>query len=211
MAILLGEALTLERCPHCDVDSPYLKRHNAFPTADHLNENKRTWSTYICRRCGGVVNAFADGENQNGPMVAYYPTVSPPPGSDEAIPESARKYLGQAHASRNRAPAGAVILAASAVDAMLKKKGYTDGSLYARIDKAATDHLITDGMAKWAHQVRLPANDQRHADEEADFPTAEDAQRSIDFAVALAEFIYVLPARVNRGIKQAGQGLRGGA
>jgi hypothetical protein len=83
---------------------------------------------------------------------------------------------------------------------MLKIKGLRDGSLYARIHKAATDHLITEEMAKWAHQIRLDANDQRHADEEAPPPSEDDAKRSIDFASALAEFLFVLPSRVTRGL-----------
>ena len=51
------------------------------------------------------------------------------------------------------------MLAASAVDSMLKEKGYKDGSLYKRIEQAAGDHLITAEMASWAHEVRLDAND----------------------------------------------------
>jgi hypothetical protein len=102
------------------------------------------------------------------------------------------------------APAGAVMLAASAVDAMLKLKGYADGSLYTRIEKAVTDHAITADMAKWAHAVRLDANDQRHADQAAILPTQEDAKRVIDFAAALAEILFVLPSRVQRGIQPKG-------
>ena len=56
------------------------------------------------------------------------------------------------------------MLSASSIDAMLKSKGYKKGNLYKRIEKAAEDHLITSEMAKWAHQVRLGANDERHAD-----------------------------------------------
>jgi hypothetical protein len=92
------------------------------------------------------------------------------------------------------------MLAASAVDAMLKLKGYIDGSLKSRIDKAAANHVITGDMALWAHAVRLDANDQRHSDESATLPTAEDASRCIDFASALAEILFVLPKRVARGI-----------
>jgi hypothetical protein len=33
----------------------------------------------------------------------------------------------------------------------------------------------------WAHHVRLGANDQRHADKNAGFPTKEDAEKSIEF------------------------------
>ena len=108
-------------------------------------------------------------------------------------------FLQQAMESLH-APAGAVMLAGSAVDSMLKLKGYTEGSLYARIEKAATDHLITKEMAAWAHEVRLDANDQRHADESASLPTDKDAKRVIDFTSAFAEFLFVLPSRVQRGI-----------
>lgn len=64
-----------------------------------------------------------------------------------------RSYLMQAVESLN-APSGAVMLAAPAVDAMPKAEGYKDGSLYSRIDRAAEDNLITDGMAALGHVSR---------------------------------------------------------
>jgi hypothetical protein len=95
------------------------------------------------------------------------------------------------------------MLAASAVDAMLKAKGLTEGTLYQRIEQAARDHLITDEMKAWAHDVRLDANDQRHSDEDASLPNEQDANRVIDFAEALGTFLFVLPARVQRGRVEA--------
>ena len=93
------------------------------------------------------------------------------------------------------------MLTGSSVDAMLKDKGLKEGSLYARIDAAAAAHLITAEMAAWAHDIRLDANDQRHADEAAPLPDAANAAKAIEFATALAQFLYVLPARVERGRK----------
>ncbi len=121
---------------------------------------------------------------------------------DEAIPDTPREYLRQALNSLDT-PAGSVILSASAVDAMLKAKSYKDGSLYSRIEKAADDHLITAEMADWAHEVRLDANDQRHADEQSPFPTHDDATKNLDFALALAQFLFVLPSRVEHGLARA--------
>ena len=121
---------------------------------------------------------------------------------DEAIPDPAAEYLAQALESIH-APAGAIMLAASSVDAMLKAKDYVEGSLYRRIDEAADDHLITEGMADWAHEVRLDANAQRHADQDAPLPTEAEAQRVIDFVQALGEFLFSLPARVDRGLEDA--------
>ncbi|WP_419604186.1 DUF4145 domain-containing protein [Thiolapillus sp.] len=124
-------------------------------------------------------------------------------GVDETLPDKAKDLLEQAIDSSINAPAGAVMLTASSIDAMLKAKGLTEGSLYARIKKAAEQNLITEDMADWAHEVRLNANDQRHADESASLPTSEDAKRVIDFVQALGMVLFVLPARVRRGIESA--------
>lgn len=94
------------------------------------------------------------------------------------------------------------MLTASSVDAMLKDKGYKDGSLNSRFDQAAVDHLITDEMAAWAHEVRLDANDQRHADEAAPLPNDGDARRVIEFAKCSCTVPVCLARRVARGRKK---------
>jgi hypothetical protein len=91
------------------------------------------------------------------------------------------------------------MVSASAVDAMLKVKGLSKGTLNARIDQATEQHLITPEMAAWAHDVRLDANDERHADENAASPDHAQAKRCLEFALALAEYLFILPARVARG------------
>jgi hypothetical protein len=145
-----------------------------------------------------VVTAWAGTHNQE--VQEHFPHSHK---VDEDIPDRPRAFLQQANESLH-APAGAVMLAASAVDSMLKLKGYTDGTLYTRIEKAASEHVITSDMAVWAHEVRLDANDQRHADETAVLPTENDAQRTIDFAAALAEIMFVLPNLVQRGLHPKG-------
>ena len=77
-------------------------------------------------------------------------------------------------------------------------------TLYNRIEGTAENHSITPEMADWAHEVRLDANDQRHADEAAELPKMEDAESVIEFARALAEFLLVLPPRVQRGRSNTG-------
>jgi hypothetical protein len=189
----LKNNLDLERCPHCSVDRPNLYSLQAFETTDHANANKRIWRVYRCSRCGGIVTAAA--LTLDGYAREVYPSA---PTVDDALPPRAKSYLQQALNSMH-APSGAVMLAASSVDAMLKAKGYSDGSLYSRIDKAAKEHLITDEMAAWAHEVRLDANDQRHADDSGELPDDKDARRTVEFATALAQLLFVLPARVARG------------
>jgi Domain of unknown function (DUF4145) len=93
---------------------------------------------------------------------------------DESIPERARSYLEQAISSVS-APSGAVMLAASTVDAMVTAKGYKEGTLNTRIEKAKGDNLTTAEMAEWTHEIRLNANDQRHDEEEAQLAQQRDA------------------------------------
>jgi hypothetical protein len=144
------------------------------------------------------VSAYARSWDQ--PIGGMYPSYE---RANESIPQKARDFLNQAMDSL-QSPAGAVMLAASAVDEMLKQKGYKTGNLYPRIDKAAKDGEITKEMAKWAHQVRLDANGQRHADENTPLPSEEDAKQSIELATALAEFMFVLPSKVRKGLEKSG-------
>ena len=189
----LDPNLILDRCPHCSIANPNLHRVNIAQSRDHAGKNLRVWSFYCCRKCGGMVTASAVGDRK--PVTEIFPSSTK---VSKDIPSKARSYLEQAIASIH-APAGAVMLSASAVDALLKEKEYKEGSLYDRIEKAVQDNLLTSEMASWAHEVRLDANEQRHSDEEVSLPNGEDAKKAIDFTLAIAEYLYVLPAKVQRG------------
>ena len=180
--ITLSDNLTLDRCPHCKVENPNLKRIHHLTTKNHQGVDKKTWSIYVCARCGRLVSAAA--LQLNSEVSEYYPRLDQ---IDDNIPS----------------PAGSILLSASSVDSMLKLKGYKEGNLFSRINKAVEDHVITEGMSKWAHKVRLDANDQRHADEDKGLPTINDAKHTLDFAKALGQFLFVLPTKVEEGIKAA--------
>jgi hypothetical protein len=118
------------------------------------------------------------------------------------MPEMARRFLQQAYETLH-APDAAAVMAGSAVDAMLKQKGYEKGSLYERIDKALANNVLTQGMADWAHEVRLGSNRPRHADIDRPHTTPDEAKQSVEFAEALGNFLFVLTAKINRGIAAA--------
>ncbi|AQT92003.1 hypothetical protein B1R45_01585 [Pseudomonas azotoformans] len=195
----LGNTLPLARCPHCNIAHPHLEFVNVVDTTSNEKQNHRRWITYKCATCGGVTMAVAPYANVRNQILDVISDIWPAPQAvHDSVPERAKAYLEQAIASI-AAPSGAVMLTASAVDAMLKAKGLKDGSLNSRINTAAQNHLITSDMAAWAHEVRLDANDQRHDDEAGAMPDEADAKKSIEFATALAQFLFVLPARIARG------------
>jgi hypothetical protein len=51
-------------------------------------------------------------------------------------------------------------------------------------------------MGEWAHEVRLGSNRPRHADENSPHVSDEEAKQSVEFAEALANFLFVLTARI---------------
>lgn len=201
-----GEVYGLERCPQCGVAKPLLQM---IGDATYHHKETRHYTPeeywYFSARCShcrhltlftGKTTDISDGKKQ--PNILHI--IRSYPENEQAsteLPERAIKFLQQALESRH-APDGALMLAASSIDAMLKEKGYRDGSLFNRIEKAAEDHLLTEDMKAWAHEIRLGANEPRHADEDFEGATSEDADQILAFARALGEYLFVLPARVSR-------------
>lgn len=159
------------------------------------------WAAYACTSCGSLITVKGNpGENVVNPVVvAIFPE---PKSANEDIPQPARHFLQQAYETLH-APDAAAMVAGSAVDAMLKKLGYPKGTLYERIDQALADGHLTKGMAEWAHEVRLGSNRPRHSDENNPHVTPEQAKQSVEFAEALATFLFVLTARIGRGLAAA--------
>lgn len=193
------EQLELPRCPRCGIARPLLSAASKGCEEDRQDVRKRHWwIVYICSFCKQSI--LATWQMDASPASWPPPEVLPSDHRiDEAIPEQVRECLEESLSSRRDAPRGSIVMAAAAVDAMLKARGYDEGGLHARIESAAAAHLITDEMKAWAHEVRLDANAERHVDDDRPPTTSDDAGRSIQFALALAEYLFVLPARVQRG------------
>ncbi len=203
MPKMLDQLVGVRRCPHCSVATPTLQRvwasHDGYGTPRSDGQQHRAWCCYLCTSCGGAVTARGYGKGINQDAEAIFPR------SKEAhvdIPPTPRTFLQQAYETLY-APDASAVMAGSAVDAMLKHFGHTDGSLYKRIDEALEARLLTKGMADWAHSVRLGSNRPRHADENNPHVTGEEAQRSVDFAEALGNFLFVLTKQIDDGIAAA--------
>lgn len=197
----LGSPLrNVANCPHCGIAHPSINGWTTPLTIVAASTGmQRYWALYACTSCAGAL--MVEGKPSNGAIRVT--SVSPEPRSAHVdLPPQARTYLNQAFQTLG-APDAAALMAGSAVDAMLKALGYEKGSVYSRIDEALADHKLTEGMATWAHAVRLGANRPRHADKDAAHVSAEEAGHSVEFAEALGTFLFVLTARVQRGIKDA--------
>lgn len=202
-ARLTGDISWVKRCPYCGVASPVLVRRwfsgDPIPRSDGNPQSR--WQANSCTTCGGVMLFQGQpGQNLTNPQIhAVHPE---PKSAHEDIPEPARTYLQQAFETLH-APDAAAVMAGSAVDAMLKAHNLTEGSLYNRIDQALEQNILTKGMADWAHEVRLGSNRPRHADADKPHVSLDEAAQSVEFAEALGSFLFVLTARIAKGIQAA--------
>jgi uncharacterized protein DUF4145 len=200
----MGPQLTgVKRYPHCSISNPnfVLVWASQGRTVRADGGNTENWGCYACLSCGSIVTVRGTFLPALGQFhfTGLFPSEKI---AHEDIPEPARTFLQQAFETLH-APDAAAVMAGSAVDAMLKQHGLTEGSLYSRIDQALTKNLLTQGMADWAHEVRLGSNRPRHADKDKPHVSPDEAKQSVEFAEALGYFLFVLAARIDRGIKAA--------
>jgi hypothetical protein len=215
---IVGDLTGVDRCPHCSIANPQLKQ--LWQTKDPLFRKDvaslgRLWAAYQCTSCADVVlvscshssriNELRGWDNIKHDVDFIYPSGKV---AHQDIPDPARKFLQQAIETLH-APDAAAVMAGSAVDAMLKNKGLTEGRLYDRIDEALAINLLTKDMADWAHSVRLGSNRPRHADEKQPHVSENQAKQSVEFAEALGNFLFVLSARIQRGLKDSGANTAG--
>ncbi len=191
----LGHQLELAHCPHCSVDRPLLLAQWQSHSTDYAHANPRYWRVYKCQRCGGMV--MAAGLGFDFPVKEQYPASLQ---VASCIPDPARTLLQQAIASFH-APAGSVLLVESAVDAMLRERGYCEGSVYCRLGQASVEQVISAEMLTWARQIRLSPECAPPSHTPARLPTRDDARQAVELGLALAELLFVLPARALQGIR----------
>jgi hypothetical protein len=188
--------IELENCPQCQVTKPLLTQLWCSPSYLYNNDKfDGAWSVYICSKCRRVILACAPGYEEIQDILPRQMVLP------RDIPDRARRALSEAIKITGTAPSASIISCARAVEFMLDAKGIgvgTSKKLYAKIEEAAVQQIIIPDVKTWAHEIRLAANDERHPD--LDDATPDDAQQCVEFALALAQNLFVLPARIRRGL-----------
>lgn len=87
-----------------------------------------------------------------------------------------------------------VLLCGRALDLATKEMDPT-WKLEKRLKKLSADNRITANMADWAHEIRLDRNVAAH--EEHDF-SKESAEEILGFTEAFLNYVYTLPALIER-------------
>jgi hypothetical protein len=145
--------------------------------------------------CPGATIGYYMGGGRDPWRLVYhrprYNTLMVP----NTVPERPRTMLQDANDSRT-APVACTGAAVGAIDAMMAEMDYKKGSLLGRIEKAVADRVLPKVMGDWAKRVKEIGITTHTDDDPGPLPGKGDTEELLMFANMLAEYFFVLPARI---------------
>lgn len=130
-------------------------------------------------------------------MVAkYYPEPEPTDAPKHTPPAVAQDFVEAKTSLRIGNFKAASIMAGSAIETALVEFGAQKGGLKDKIDKLASEHVLTPALAEWAHEVRGIRVDTAHQAERGATVSEADAQQAVHFAEMLFYYLYTLPGMI---------------
>jgi hypothetical protein len=157
-------------------------------------------------RCYGATIGYYTLDRENDLQYEFHTPAHRSYKTPEEIPLRPRTMLQHAHDSRG-APVACVSAAVRAVEAMLAEKGYRSGGLMGRINQAAADGHLPAVMKDWALEVREIGFDAHTDANPAPLADAKEAEIALSYATQLANYLFVLPAEIekHRAKRKSGQ------
>jgi hypothetical protein len=160
-----------------------------------------------CAGCGkgGLAKVHVARDYLQGKLESFYPVAiehaALPPGMPDGIVAEMREAELCASSGAWRGASG---LLRSTLEKLLRANGYEKGTLAARIDQAAADHVITEARRRRAHEdVRVLGNDVLH--DEWREVTPEEVDVAHHYVQRIAEDLYDDRASVEALLRAAGR------
>jgi len=166
-------------------------------------------TSLLCRHCGqgvAVVEEQYVGEapakhSRGSGTVSYrgvhwWPLPDATPSSD--IPSQIAEAFAEASTTlMAQCPRAAAVMSRRTLEAIAEDKGETKGNLSQRLTALDEKGILHSSLAEWVKEVRLIGNTGAHFDP-IQKVSMTDAQQLVSFVRQLLEFIYVLPAELER-------------
>jgi hypothetical protein len=174
-------------------------------------------SAFRCRGCNQAVAVVEEQwigdhpgrEGIGGGGTVHYQGIHwwPPPGSadlDASIPPTIREaYSEGLRALASRAPRAAAVMFRRSLEAIVEDRGGTSAkqalnkNLAAALREMVTEGTLDANLADWAAEIRIVGNVGAHFDP-LKTVTDEEADSLAKLLRALLEYLYELPARIQR-------------
>ncbi|HSX15828.1 MAG TPA: DUF4145 domain-containing protein [Candidatus Saccharimonadales bacterium] len=169
------------------------------------------FDTYKCGGCANFIMVFwtPSEDSVGGHGLHAYRTIPFALGDYEGAdywPNNVTRNWKQAHKALARDDYdAAVLMARSAVQAIVRNKKAKKGKLKAEIDDLVERGVLPLVMSKLAHEVRELANDSAHPEDEDYSADPQDAKDIVEFLDTMLEYVYDLPHKINQRRESLGK------
>jgi hypothetical protein len=92
---------------------------------------------------------------------------------------------------------GSALMSRAAVQAIVRSLGAEEGSLWSEIESLNSKGLIPKSLTDWSHEIRRGGNPAAHP-KEGETVEPEDAEELYRLVDAIAYYLFVVPAEVER-------------
>jgi HEPN domain-containing protein len=201
-------------CAFCEEKGNWELEHHAAKTKPN-SRKVLNFDTYKCGNCANYIMVFwsadehhAGGYNPAQGLHAYRTVPFAIGGWDgeDYWPDNAKRHWKQAHNAVNRGDYdAAVVMARSAVQAIVRDKKAKKGDLYHEINDLVVRGMIPNIVGELAHEVRELAKPSAHPTEDEKPVEAQDAREIVEFLDILLEYGYDLPHKINEHRKRQGK------
>lgn len=180
-------------CPYCDAKvQAKVLAEKEYPPGEECEAHK--YQFVECSQCGSVLVGWAEweyGEEADqgwGHVVRQWPL--PDTTLHSNIPRTIRRSLEEAkRCFSSKAFMACAVMCGRAIEGLckdkVKSKYLADG-----LKKLKAEKIIDEKLFEWGEALRNERNIGAHAGEET--ISRQDASDVLDFALAMAEYVYVL-------------------
>ncbi len=185
-------------CPHCAVRATF----TPLTQAGTGNDEHPLVGVLQCDHCRGIVFASSNSSTFI-PSKLLWPAAQEEAPEDypEDVRDNYREAVRSFQAGNYKA---CVIMVRGALQAAARGLQAKGSSLYQEIEDLAKRHVIPDALKDWAHELRDGGNLVAHP-EPGKRVGKEDAAELLALAESIFEYLYVVPAEVQRRRQRVGQ------
>ena len=163
------------------------------------------WMVYRCPGCGqpNIAHGFTDtqyfrnGQPYRFDVARWYPQSPIARTYPDSVPPAIAKVAAEAHRCFSvGCHQAAVAMARTAVEAIAKAKGITQGPLVAKIDELYRQKLIYEHVRDAAHEVRFAGNDAAHGDLVDDPLVESEVEAILELMDMVLDGVFIAPAKI---------------
>jgi len=200
-----GDQKKITQCPHCGNRTPHNDLHS-IRVVDEIEADGQKYdypvdyTLWQCSTCDGVSLYLVTQDDWSNPEDDYFDVASmvypDEKKFENVVPDSVRNSYAEAKKVKNNSSCAFAVLIRRSLEQICVDQDATGQSLKDKISDLASKDIIPKNLSRMADALRFLGNMGAHA-VKYDFGW-EEVRAMDDFLVAVIEYVYVAPHKVQK-------------